>query len=182
MKTPDTHENLHRFVDDAMSDTERAAFLAEMEKNLVLAGEVAKLKTVSGLIKNHLKMERAVPNADFFNSQIMDRVAAEQRAGERTRARSGASWLGWFFRPWALAGMTAAIALGVFAFNEIFDSPKTEVVNTFTPDPSVKASSSYNKDADATILKLDGLAEMPDDHDLSILRARSEAKYLVASN
>ena len=171
MKTPDPNERLHRFIDDAMNDAERDAFAAELNVNPALADEAAKLKLVSGMIRDHVAVERPIPNADFFNSQIQERIAAEQRATNRTQERrSGAAWLGWFFQPWALAGAAAAVALGIFMFSQHPPSLKTEVVHTYTPDPSVRASSIYNSGADATVLTLDGLAVMPDDHEITALR------------
>lgn len=171
MKTPEPNERLHRFIDEAMNDAERVTFATEVEQNPALADEFAKLKLVSGMIRDHVAVERPVPNADFFNSQIQERIAAEQRATRRTQERrSGAAWLGWFFKPWALAGAAAVVALGIFGSRQLSPSLKTEIVHTYTPDPSVRATSIYNSGADATVITLDGLAVMPDDHEITALR------------
>jgi hypothetical protein len=169
MKTPDYNEELHRWIDGAMNDAERAAFQAEFARNPALADEAASLKLVSGLLKDHATLERPVPNPDFFNSQIQERIAAEQRAEDRVREQrsTGSSWLSWLFRPWALAGAAALIAAGVFLTQQLTTEPKTEIVGFYAPDPSIKATPSYNKDAAATVLMLDGLAAVPSDHVIS---------------
>ena len=154
MKTPENHEPLRRFVAGEMKDEE-----------------------ISGFLKEHVSMERPVPNADFFNSQIVDRIAGEQRTKEiHGRQRTGSGWLHWLLRPWALASAAALIALAAFVWQQTAPTQKTEVVHTYTPDPSIHATSTSNSSADATVLTLDGLAGLPDDHEVSVLRVHHSSR------
>jgi hypothetical protein len=171
MKTPDDTERIARWLDGAMSIAEKNAFLEQMQADPALRAEVTALDELGAQVRAHASLEKPVPNADFFNSQIQERISAIQRIDERRKAPSGgaASRFGWLRMPWAFAGLAALLALGLFiALHE--DKPQTQVVSLYVPNPTVKASVNYNAAADATVLTLDGLGAFPDDKSISGLQ------------
>lgn len=168
MKTPDHPERITRWLDGAMSDAEKAAFGKEMQADPALRAEVAALDELGAAIRGHASLEKPVPNADFFNSQIQERISSLQRIDERRKSPAGAAsaLFGWLRAPWAIAGAAVLIALGLFiALHE--DRPQSQVVSLYVPNPAVKASVNYNAAADATVLTLEGLSAFPDDKPIS---------------
>lgn len=171
MKTPDHTERITRWLDGAMSDDEKAAFQEEMQADPALRTEVSAMAELGAGIRAHASLEKPVPNADFFNSQIRERISSLLRIDEQRKSssRAAASWFAWLRTPWALAGAAAVLALGWFiALSE--DRPQTQVVSLYVPNPAVKASVNYNAAADATVLTLDGLSALPDDKPISGLQ------------
>lgn len=182
MKTPDHIERITRWLDGAMSDAEKTAFQDELQADAALRAEVSALDELGAQVRAHAKIERPVPNADFFNSQIQERISSLQRIDERRKspARGASSWFGWLRTPWAVAA-AALVALGVFVALRA-DRPQTQVVSLYVPNPAVKASVDYNTAADATVLTLDGLSAFPDDKSISGLQVHhSDADPEVAS-
>lgn len=133
------------------------------------------MKKTSDAIRANVAFERPVPHADFFNSQIQERIAAHQHADARSKvtATGGASWLDWLRMPWALAGAAAVLALAFFLTRH--DGPHTEVLSLYAPSSAVKADVSYSDDAGATVLMLDGLEAFPADRNIAGLTVHHSA-------
>ncbi|MCE9519087.1 MAG: hypothetical protein K8R87_06000 [Verrucomicrobia bacterium] len=168
MKTPDHTERITRWLDGVMSPAEKAAFLKEMQADPDLKSEVSSLEEIGGWVRDHATLEKSVPNADFFNSQIQDRIAELQRTDDRRISASGgvASWFNWLRMPWVVAGAAALIALGFFmTMHE--GQLQTQVFSVYVPNPAVIATVNYNAAAGATVLTLDGLSSFPDDKIIS---------------
>jgi len=159
MKTPDD-QLLGRWLDGELSAEERPRFEAMMAADPELKREAESMRELSGLLRDHVSLERPVPNPDFFNSQIQELIAADQRAVERAREPvSTTSWFSWLRTPWALAGVTALVTVGVFLSQG--EKPQTQILSLYAPNPSVHASSYHNSSANATVLMLDGLEAIP---------------------
>ncbi len=164
MKTPDHTERITRWLDGAMHKAEKTAFQNEMQADPDLRNEVSSMEELGGWVRAHASLEKPVPNADFFNSQIQDRISELQRTDERRKSSSGdvASWLAWLRLPWVVAGAAALLMLGMFmTLHE--GKPQTQVISLYVPNPAVKASVNYNAAAGATVLTLEGLNAFPDD-------------------
>jgi anti-sigma factor RsiW len=171
MKTPDRTERITRWLDGAMSGAEKAAFQEEMQADPALRAEVSGLDEIGAGIRAHASVEKPVPNADFFNSQIQERISSLQRIDDRRKSPAGgaASRFTWLRAPWAIAGAAALLSLGLFiVLHE--DRPQTQVVSLYVPNPAVTAAVDYNAAADATVLTLDGLSAFPDDKPISGLQ------------
>lgn len=167
MKTPDHTQRITRWLDGVMSDAEKTAFLQEMQADPDLMAEVASQEELGGIIRANVSMNMPVPNADFFNSQIQERLTELRRADERRQSSAGriTPWLGWLRTPWAAA---AAAVLAIGLFMTMRDSrPQTQVISLYVPNPAVKATVNYNAAAGATVLTLDGLNALPDDKIIS---------------
>lgn len=110
-------------------------------------------------------------HADFFNHQLMERIAADQAASSTQKAQR--KEVGSFFfslRRMAWAGaFCLLIALALFAttipgsrrYNPTAGQCVSEILNAHTEDPAITASSFHCKKGNVTVLWLDGLGYMP---------------------
>lgn len=170
MKTPEEQiEKLTRWVDGAMDDAERVAFEAGMAEDSILRAEADDMQKLGGLLRSHITTDKPLPNADFFNSQIQERIAGLQHSEDRAKTKPGgmASWLDWLRMPWTIAGAAVMVALGFSLSNFTEDKPQTMVLGLYTPNPSVHATSYHSSEAEATVLMLDGLDPIPENKDIT---------------
>lgn len=166
MNTPPDDQLLARWLDNELSPEERTRFEAMMAADPALREEAQSMKTLGDSIRANVTFERTVPHADFFNSQIQERIAAHQRAEARGKAAAGTtSWLDWLRMPWALAGAAAVLAAGFFLMRG--EAPHTEILSLYAPNASVHAAVSYSDDANATVLLLDGLDAIPAERNIA---------------
>jgi hypothetical protein len=164
---PDDDQLLARWLDNELSAEERTRFEAMLAADPALREEAQSMKRLGDAIRSNVTFEREVPHANFFNSQIQETIAADQRAQARSKAKpTGASWLDWFRTPWAIAGAAAAIVLGIFLLRG-GEAARTEILSLYAPSTGVQAAVSYNDDAQATVLMLTGLEVIPADRDVA---------------
>ena len=166
MKTPPDDQLLARWLDNELSPEERTQFESMLAADPALREEAESMKKLGDALRANVTFEREVPHADFFNSQIQEAVSAEQRAQARSKggATNATSWFSWLRTPWAFAGAAAVLALGFFLLRG--EAARTEVVSLYAPNTGVQASVSYNEDAGATVLLLEGLEAVPADHNI----------------
>lgn len=188
MRPPSEDHDLIRWLDGEMNDAECASFEARLKSDPILAKEAEQLRALSAGIQAHLPAEMKVPHADFFNSQIQVRIA--QMDLDETRQKPTGitsvvdSLLVWLRQPWfATAG---AVALAVLGF--LWMRPHTQdtghslILSSYTPGLGVEATTYHDHDADATVLMLDGLEDVPADRKISGISVhRSETQPEVAS-
>ncbi|HSJ01477.1 MAG: anti-sigma factor [Verrucomicrobium sp.] len=169
MKTPDD-QLLARWLDGELSAEERVRFEAMMAADPSLREEADSLRQLGDLLRANVTLERPLPNADFFNSQIQEQIAADQRAEERVKTQatpsSSGSWLSWLRMPWALGGLAAALAAGLFLMRPATPGAQTQVLSFYAPKTGIEASTYHNDAAGATILMLNGLESIPNDRNI----------------
>lgn len=164
MKTPD-EQLLGRWLDGELSPDERASFEAMLDADPALREEAETMKRLGDALRTHVSFEKEVPHADFFNAQVQEGIAAEQRAEERARAgvRSTSSWFDWLRSPWMLTGAAAALAVGFFLLQQSEQAAptRTQILSAYVPNENVTSKSYYDESAGATVLMLDGLKPIP---------------------
>jgi hypothetical protein len=188
MKPPSEDHDLIRWLDGEMNDTERTAFDARLKEDPILAKEANELRALSEGIRAHLPAEMQVPHADFFNSQIQVRIAQLDLDESRQKHVGSTSlvdlFLAWLRQPWfATAGAVALAVLGI-----LWMRPQTQnaehslILSSYTPGLGVEASTYHDNEADATVLMLDGLEEVPADRKISGINVhRSETEQEIAA-
>lgn len=187
MKPPSEDHDLIRWLDGEMNDTELAAFEARLKDDPVLAKEAGELRALSAGIRDHLPAEMKVPHADFFNSQIQVRIEMDMDESPQKQTENASladSLLAWLRQPWfATAGAVALAVLGfVWMRPHTQDTGHSLILSSYTPGLGVEASTYHDNDADATVLMLDGLDEVPADHKISGISVhRSETQTDVAA-
>lgn len=184
MKPPSDNHDLIRWLDGEMNEVERALFEGLLAQDPALNKEAMEMKALSDGIRSHLPKEMEVPYADFFNSQIQVRIAQidAESAGQKSPLSVGAV-LQWFRRPWfAVAG---AAAMGVASFMTLAPASadhNSRILSSYTPNAHVQARTFHDDAAQATVLMLDGLDEVPADRKVSGLNVhRSETDPEIAA-
>ncbi len=165
MKTTDEHL-LGRWLDGELNPADQVRFEAMMAADPLLREEAESLRKLGDSLRAHVTMERPLPNADFFNSQIQQRIAEAQRAEERVQAAAAApatSWFDWLRMPWAIGAM-ALLSLGVWMLQG--EKPQTQILSLYAPKAGVQATSFHSEEANATVLMLDGLDSIPADKNI----------------
>jgi len=129
------------------------------------------IQAMSGNIKQHMPSSIEPPYPDFFNQHILRHIGDEIPAGERSQKKSG-FWR-WFAMPVAACAMAVCFYMGTQVV-EVSDSapPLTvaQVSPVYTPDGAVSAN--VFRSENATVIVLEGLADIPDD--LEMVGASSE--------
>lgn len=153
-------ENLIRWLDGEMDEAERARFEARLATDPVLHAEAMEMKKLSTALQTHLPQADDIPNADFFNSQIQRSIEEMRQTEHRSGEREPAGLLGWLRLPWLIAGASAALALLVM-LRPLSSGDTTQVVNSYAPDPKVQVRVMEATNANAVVLMLEGLPEIP---------------------
>ena len=185
MKPPSENHDLIRWLDGEMTAAERVAFDARLKDDPELAKEAEEMRALSASLRTHLPAEMKVPHADFFNSQIQMRIAQMDMQEARQKPASILESIVALFRqPWmAAAGVAAVAVAGFFLLSPAStDTEHSLVLSSYTPGRGVEASTYHDAAADATVLMLDGLDEVPADRKISGISVhRSETEPEVAA-
>ena len=153
-------EKFTAWLDGALAKEEAVTFEKENPSLYKERNDLLKLRS---LLKEHLgRAELSHP--DFFNAQIMAQVEREA-----SRRRVGRSWLGLPRLAWGgIASLAAGLALFVVLIPQgDLSNPRTgyvaEALKAKTPNP--KETTAANSQKDMTIIKLEGLHNLPVDKD-----------------
>lgn len=165
MKTPTEDHDLLRWLDGEMNAAEKVAFESRLAADPALKAEAEMMQRLSADLRTHLPPEMPVPYADFFNSQIQVRLAQEEN--RQLSAPLAEGWFGWLRKPWLPpAFAAAAIAMAALTLWQNGAPPESAdslVHSIYVPNSAVQARSFHSDEAQATVLMLEGLEEMPAD-------------------
>ena len=183
MNTNLEEQELTRWLDGEMTAAELASFEARLASDPALRLEAEAMRQLCADVKAYFPVVADVPHPDFFNNQVMERISELERADRRQESKRS-PWFAWLTRPWlALAGAAAVLLIvGHFVFSDDMDPENaTTLLNTYAPDNEIQTRTYHSKDANATILELDGLEEIPEDSNVVGFKAsRSESIRNVA--
>jgi anti-sigma factor RsiW len=159
-------EQFTAWVDGKLSGAELAAF----EKQLAAHPEAVAEKEAAHKLGRLLRAHPTAPpltNPDFFNHQLMQRIAADTpRAAQPARKKESF----WFSIPGlAWAGAACLLVAFVLFKTTIPDGPRhleksnyyAQVVESWPGNPNVSASTVYSADDNVTVVWLDGLDYIP---------------------
>ena len=170
MKTPHENEDATppdwmRWLDGEMPADERAAFEQTLASDPGLQAEVDSARHLSQLLKQELPAEMKIPHADFFNSQIQVRLAQMDQAERRTAPAAKSGWLEWLRTPWLIGAAAAVMAMLMLRTEgpKASSQSDTLVMSTYAPNPGVVVNTFHSVEAEATVLMLEGLEELPAD-------------------
>jgi anti-sigma factor RsiW len=155
-------EKFTAWLDGALSAEESLAFEKEHPS---LQKERRELMKLHSLRKENLGRAE-LPHPDFFSAQIMAQIEREPSG-----RRAGRSWLGIPRLAWGgIASLAAGLALfAVLVPHGDLSNPRTayvaEVLKARTVNPKVTATADSQKDK--TIIKLEGLHNLPAKKDLN---------------
>ena len=157
---PNTDEQqLARWLDGEMTETERTGFEARMTTDAMLREEAEGLRGLREMLRAAIPQQSEVPHADFFNSQIQQRIAEMHPDESKSASPRGSIWQ-WIRLPWlaaAAACIAAVLGFALWSPSQL----QTMVLSTYAPNPGVQAKTFHSNDANATVLMLDGLTAIP---------------------
>jgi hypothetical protein len=153
-----TFEQLYTaWVDGALTKDEAAAFEKEHPELLKERDDMSKLKK---LLQDNL-VPAKLAHPEFFTSKLMEQIVPAER-----------SLPSWFRVPRLAWGGAASLAFAFLLFLLIIPHPWTpqpeyvaEVLKTTTTDPKISAT--VDSEKGITLIKLDGVENVPDDEDLT---------------
>ena len=143
------------------------ADLAEFEKELAAHPDAASEKDAALKLGRLLREHPTVPrlaHPDFFNHQLMQRIAAETpRPMEKKRSSiwsiPGLAWAGAFCLVIALVLFKTTVPEGARHVDK--SNYFAQVVESWPSNPNVSASTVYDADDHVTVVWLDGLDYIP---------------------
>jgi hypothetical protein len=160
------------WVDDELSDAERAEFEASLENRIAAEAEKRRTHKLRALLKEELQ-PRAMGNEEFFHHQLRARIAAESgQPATRSAPQLRESW--WTIRRllWTGASSLALFAVCTFFVLREKQSPGqsqylTQILNARV-DPGVSPYATVSifqtKQDRVTVLWVDGLKALPADY------------------
>jgi anti-sigma factor RsiW len=156
-------EQFTAWVDGKLIGDELAAFEKELAARPEALAEKEETRKLGEMLRTHPTAPR-LANPDFFNHQLMQRIAAEtpRPAPERRGSMWSLSRLAW-------AGAFCLLAaFGLYrTFNPVAVKPSqdstyfAQVVEAWPSDPSISATTVYNPEDNVTVVWLDGLDYIP---------------------
>lgn len=158
-------EQFTAWVDGKLTGAELAEFEKQLEEHPEAAEDREDALKLGRLLRSHPMVER-MPNPDFFNHQLMQRIEAEMPkpvVAEKKRASF------WSIPSLAWAGACSLLVAGVLFVTMIPGGPKhletsnyfAQVVESWSTDPNVSASTVYDAKDNMTVVWLDGLDYIP---------------------
>ncbi|MGI8957872.1 MAG: hypothetical protein ACR2II_13305 [Chthoniobacterales bacterium] len=159
------------WVDNELSDAERAEFEASLEDRAAAELEKNQALKLGALLKEQLQ-PRAMGNEEFFHHQLRERMAAEIKQPAAGPAGIKESW--WTIRRLLWTGATSLAAFAICTFSVLRQQPApdqsqylTQILNARV-DPSVNPNATISifqtKEDRVTVLWVDGLKSLPSDY------------------
>ena len=180
-----SEEQWNRWIDGELSPEEVEALKsASAAEGVSLDEDQAFFGQLSEDLQATFPAERTPPFADFFNSHLQKQMRDLDEAEAAEPAR--ASWLPkWLHLSWAAP--LAAAALVVFTLTQIgIIGEKThrgsQIVSAYTPDESIFAVTRFDAEANAMVIRLEGMERLPAEFDLILADAdndRHEGPFVV---
>ena len=175
---PEEEEKITKWIDGELDDDQVRDLLDAHPELSDLKNSVSK---AGNLLRQELPLEEKLPYPDFFNHRIQQRLLEDDSEVDvpAVSLREEAQVLPWFTRSRLFAGFAFSVmAIGLIVHSVLGPDPagsgiRTEVVGTYAPNPDGLASSHYDADANAIIIELEGLEEIPADMQISGIFPRS---------
>ncbi|SRR5581483_4542070 len=159
-------EKFSAWIDGQLTGDELADFERELATRPDADAEKFAAHQLGDLLREHVATPR-LANADFFNHQLMQRIAADEAQPAPAPRRA----FFWTLPRMALAGAFCLLLSFAMYFVAV---PKTQrqiearqeyvakILNAHSDDPAISATAFHDKQQNVTVLWLDGLDYIPD--------------------
>jgi len=163
-----SEENVTAWIDGRFSGEEAARFERSLGAALPgLLKEREETLKLGSLLRAHGRKaapEKPLPNADFFNHQLLERIEAESRKASPAPAFS--AWRIPFWRLLVSGALCSAIAaMASISILQPVGKPEpgyyAKVLNPKPGSRRISASTFYSKKEKVTVLWLEGLEKVP---------------------
>jgi anti-sigma factor RsiW len=182
-------ERLTAWIDGQLQGAELASFEQELRDHPEAEAERLEAQHLGDLLRRH-SVAPPLGNEDFFNLQLMEKIAAEQRAPARPAPRFRFQWaiphLAWagacslilsfaLYKSWVMPSqMEHSMPMALAPAPTPFDAPgavlpakyDARVIQTQSLDPNISATALPAKKGGVTVIWLDGMKYLSDDKDL----------------
>jgi anti-sigma factor RsiW len=160
------------WIDDELSDAERAEFEAALDDRVAAEAEKNQAHKLGSLLREQLQ-PRAMRNEEFFHHQLRGRVASETKEPAPRRATAEReNW--WTIRRLLWTGASSLAVFAVCAFFVMREKPVpdqsqylTQILNARV-DPNVSPYATVSifqtKQDRVTVLWVDGLKSLPPEY------------------
>jgi anti-sigma factor RsiW len=160
-----------RWIDGDLSEAEAAAFERELAEDPALRKEVEAARGLGDLLRSELPTSKEPPYPELFNSQIMKQTVSDENeskgASNVVRPPSGV----WTKTPWLIAA-AAVLMAGLLLINKPESARQrgavasSETTINYSPRDGVVVRTRFAPEADATVMTLEGLEEVPSSHEI----------------
>jgi len=174
-----------KWIDGQLTDDERAIVDAAVKDDPSLLQEMESIRGVGIQLKEHFPASEEPPYPEFFNTQLMRRIAEEEKAPARP-AKKSPWWekLSWGWIP--ASGL--AMALAFFAGTKLQKSAAEEVravaslPSVYTSQDSHEAEVIANESGEVSLIVMKGLDAIGDDVDFFSVSTSAVVpqRYLLA--
>ncbi|MBT8038006.1 MAG: hypothetical protein KJO21_10725 [Verrucomicrobiae bacterium] len=168
MKTKPDETALTLWMDGELEGDDLQCVEAWVQDHPELLAERDAVQLMRSNIQQHIPRSIEPPYPDFFNQHVLRHIDDESVpvAGESSRSIRG-FWR-WLAFPVAAGVMAACFYMGtqVVETSEGSAPLVAELSSVYTPDGNVKADMFKSTDADATVIVLEGLEDIPDELDM----------------
>ncbi|MBS0660003.1 MAG: hypothetical protein JSR82_17320 [Verrucomicrobia bacterium] len=159
------------WVDGLLPPAEKAAFERELREQHALEADSERQaqEALRSALRTHLA-PAPLPNGDFFNHQLMERIRRDAAASEVRGQPAGLPWYRSIFARLSLAGATT-LCLGLLGYRALIapnmeQRPETayltRVVNAKSDTPGISAVPLEYKEEGVAVLWLEGMEHLPE--------------------
>ena len=182
MKTKPDDITLTQWMDGELDGDELIRVEAWVQEHPELLAERDAVQAMSASIREHVADSEEPPYPDFFNQRILRAIEEDQRDEQQAvsasvgETNSRGFWQ-WLLAPMAAGAMAVCFYLGTQVGNapDGFGAPETgpvaivqvEAASVYTPDGAVRGDMFKSDDAEATVIVLEGLDDLPDDLEMA---------------
>jgi len=165
-------ELLTRWIDGELSESEAVEFERTLASNPQLREERETANRIGDLVRSEFPASIEPPFSELFNAQIQKRIESERgeaRIGESkiVRVPTGS----WSKLPWLIAAAAVFMA-ALLVINKPESASQrgtvasSETTINYSPRDGVVVRTRFAPEADATVMTLEGLEELPSDHEI----------------
>ena len=180
MKTKPDDITLTQWMDGELDGDELIRVEAWVRKHPELLAERDAVQAMSASIREHVAESEDPPYPDFFNQRILRAIEEDQRLAQQVGSTPVAQTRSRGFWQWLLAPMAAgAMAVCFYLGMQVDNNPpgasgvgsvaivQVEATSVYTPDGAVRADMFKSEAAEATVIVLEGLDDLPDELEMA---------------
>lgn len=183
-----TEELFSKWIDDCLTPDEQVIVDAALAEDPSLIEEVESARGLGDLMKSEFPASQEPMYPDFFNSQILNKVAQIDREGAAKTAEKSSPWWARIGFAWVPASGLAAV-LAFFAGTKVNPPEQdadfaaaTELPNVYTPGGNHKTRVVANAQGEVSVIVVEGLDAIGDDVDFATVGASAvlPERYLIS--
>lgn len=181
MKTKPDDMTLTQWMDGELEGEELRSVEAWAQEHPELLVERDAVQAMSASISEHVEADVEPPYPDFFNQKILRAIEEEEHAAQSMVAKEEKGTRGfwqWLTAPVAIPMAMGAMVVCFYLGTQFGNQPPAydgalvvaappSAGSVYTPDGAVSAAIFKSEKAEATVIVLEGLDDIPDDLEMA---------------